>query len=227
MIENYGRFALFDWDNTLRRGFTIVSWVKYLYDQHIVDKNNYINLLYQFKLYESKKISYQQLSDNTALIYARSITGEKVSNLEQLAYDFCQQDQCLFAFAKPLLEICGKTGIEIIVISGSPKLVLIKYAKKLGLNVVYGMDIEIQSGRYTGRLTNDYGAEKQKIVCDICKSRESAPLFAFGDSIADAPLLKASKYGFLIGENGEQISLNGTVIQNASSISEAVKSLCL
>ncbi len=227
MTRNYGRFALFDWDNTLRKGFTVVSWVKYLCNQRIVDETNYVELLHQFKLYESREIAYQQLSDNTTQIYAQSIAGVDVSNLEKLAYRFCQQDHSFFEFTSPLLRILRESGIEIIVISGSPKLVLLQYAKQLGINEVYGMDIEVKSGQYTGVLTKDYGAEKREIVRDICKSKGLAPILAFGDSAADDPLLKVSKYGFLIDEKSGQISVNGTIVGAESTICEIVTSLCL
>lgn len=220
------RYALFDWDNTLRKGFTVASWVEYLCNQHVVDEANYIELLHQFELYESSRITYQQLSDNTTLIYAQSIAGVDVSNLEKLACRFCQQDCAIFEFTRPLLRMLRETGVEIIVISGSPKLVLLQYAKQLGVNEVYGMDIDIESGRYTGILTKDYGAEKNEIVREICKSKGFAPLLAFGDSAADAPLLNAAKYGFLIDKKSGQISVNGTVVGTESAICEIVASLC-
>jgi len=219
-------YALFDWDNTLRKGFTVVSWVEYLCNQHVVNEANYIELLHQFELYEASSITYQQLSDNTTSIYAQSIAGADVSNLERLARRFCQQDHSIFEFTRPLLRILRDAGIEIIIISGSPKLVLSQYAKQLGINEVYGMDIEVKLGQYTGILTKDYGAEKNEIVHDICKSRENAPLLAFGDSTADAPLLNAAKYGFLIDKKYGQISVNGSIVGNDSTICEVVASLC-
>ncbi len=221
------RYALFDWDNTLRKGFTIVSWIEYLCNQHIVDKACYIELLRQFDLYESGKITYQELSNISTQIYAHSIAGADVVSLAELAYHYCERDDALFEFARPLLKILRDAGVEIIVISGSPKLVLMQYAKLLEIDEVYGMDIEIKLGRYTDIIAKDYGAEKFEIVCDICKSRGKAPLFAFGDSVADDPLLKSSKYGFLIDRETRQVSLNGIVVGAESKICEIVTSLCL
>jgi len=215
-------YALFDWDNTLRKGFTIVSWVEYLCNQHVVNESSYIELLHQFELYEAGSITYQQLSNNTTSIYAQSIAGADVSYLEKLAYRFCQQDHAVFEFTKPLLRILMDAGIEIIVISGSPELVLLQYAKQLGVNEVYGMDLEVKLGRYTGVITKDYGIEKNEIVRVICKSKGFAPLLAFGDSEADNPLLNAAKYGFLIDKKSGKISVNGTIVGTESAICEIV-----
>lgn len=219
-------YALFDWDNTLRKGFTIVSWVGYLCNYHVVNEAIYTKLLHQFELYKARCITYQQLSDNTTMIYTQSIAGTNASSLESLAYDFCKQDQDIFRYTRPLLEILKEADIEIDIISGSPKIVLLQYAKQFGINEVYGMDIEVKLGCYTGTLIKDYGADKHEIVHDICRSKGFAPLLAFGDSSADEPLLRAAKHGFLIDKENKQVSLNGTVVGDETTICEVVKSLC-
>ena len=44
------KYALFDWDNTLRKGFTITAWMEYLYDRGVIEEKYYFDLLNQFEL---------------------------------------------------------------------------------------------------------------------------------------------------------------------------------
>lgn len=34
-MSGYRKYALFDWDNTIRRGYTLYSWVEYLHQCNI------------------------------------------------------------------------------------------------------------------------------------------------------------------------------------------------
>ena len=87
------------------------------------------------------------------------------------------------------------------------------------------MDIEISDGRYTGEVTQDYGAEKAQIVKEIYNNRKSAPLIAFGDSDADKPLLKAAKYGYFLDRKKEMIILNGQETIPLSSIDAVIEKM--
>ena len=67
------KYALFDWDNTLRKGFTITAWMEYLYDRGVIEEKYYFDLLNQFELCKSNRISYRKLSYNTTSVYANAI----------------------------------------------------------------------------------------------------------------------------------------------------------
>ena len=217
------RYALLDWDNTLREGFTITSWTKYLCDKKAVHEDAYCKLMRQFDLYHAKQISYQQLGNTTTEIYAQALVGVEVSLIEQLAYSFCQQDKAIFKFAGNLFKLFQEKGVETIVISGSPQIVLAQYAKQLGISEIHGMDIEIQSNKYTGAIKQDFGAEKELIVKEIYHARKGAPLIALGDSIADEPLLKVAEYGYLLDRERKMIMLNGYEVAPLSSIETVIK----
>lgn len=219
------RYALLDWDNTLREGFTITSWTKYLCDKSAIKKDTYSKLMRQFELHQMRKISYGQLANTSTEIYVQALAGAELCTIEKLAYHFCQKDSAVFQFVNKLFDFFKKSEVDIIIISGSPQVVLLQYAKRFGINEVYGMDIEVLDGRYTGIVRQDYGAEKTHIVQEICYSRNRRPLIAFGDSTADEPLLKAAKYGYLFDKKKEMIILNGHEIAPFSSIGTVIEKM--
>jgi len=223
------RYALLDWDNTLREGFTITAWTKYLCNESVVEGNTYSRLMKQFELHQSGQISYERLASTTTEIYAQALIGAELSIIEELAKCFCEKDDAVFKFANGLFDFFRKQKIDIIIVSGAPQVVLVQYANLFGINEVYGMDIEVLDGKYTGIIRQDFGAKKAHIVQKICGTRNAMPLIAFGDSIADEPLLKAAKYGYFFDKKNEMVLFNGHQVCPLSSIGamiEAMDSSC-
>ena len=219
------RYALLDWDNTLRKGFTIISWTKYLCDQKVIREETYDKLLRQFKLHKAKEISYEQLATSTTEVYAQALVGVDFNSIENLAHNFYLEDTDVFSYTNKLFDLFKKKKIESVIISGSPKIVLSQYVKRFGISEIYGMDIEVIDGRYTGVVKQDYGAEKVQIVKQICHNRHNTPLISFGDSATDDPLLKVAKYGYFLDRKEEIIELNGREIAPLSSMDAVIKNM--
>lgn len=219
------QYALLDWDNTLRKGFTIISWTKYLCDKKAIREETYGKLLRQFELYKAKEISYEQLATSTTEVYAQALVGVDLNSIENLAHNFYLEDTDVFSYTNKLFDLFKEKKIDSIIISGSPKIVLSQYAKHFGFSEIYGMDIEVLDGRYTGVVNQDYGAEKFQIVKQICHNRNNTPLISFGDSGVDDPLLKVAKYGYFIDRKEEMIKLNGLEIAPLSSMDVVIKNM--
>lgn len=221
------QYALLDWDNTLRKGFTIISWTKYLCDKKAIREETYGKLLRQFELHKAKKISYEQLATSTTESYAQALIGVDLHFIENLARSFCMEDKDVFLYTNKLFDLFKGRGIDAVIISGSPQIVLLQYAKCFGFSEIYGMDVEVVDGKYTGKVKQDFGAEKNLIVSEICHNRKSMPLIAFGDSISDKPLLSAAKYGYLFDWERKIIVLNGHEIAPLTSIDAVIENLSL
>lgn len=220
-----GKYALFDWDNTLRKGFTICDWVQYLSAKEVINVDFYRDILYQFELSNKHVITYQQLSDNTTNLYAKAITGINVSDIKRLGKIFCSQDHAVFPYVCKLFNLFRQNNIEIIVISGTPHMLLEHYSKIFGIHKVYGMVIGVNENCFSGIIEKDYGIYKAEIVREICKVKREQPLFALGDSIADKPLIKAAKYGCYIDKATESIYLEGKIIGTMSSAYDTITNL--
>lgn len=224
-MSTNARYALLDWDNTLREGFTITSWTKYLCDKSVIKKDAYCRLMNQFELYQTRKSSYEQLANTTTGIYAQALAGTELCTIEKMAYHFCQEDEAVFQFVNKLFKFFNRSNIDTIIVSGSPQVILLQYAKRFGISEVYGMDIEVIDGRYTGTVKQDYGAEKAHVVQEICYGRNSKPLIAFGDSASDKPLLEVAKYGYFFDRKKEMIVLNGHEIAPLSSVCAVIEEM--
>lgn len=220
-------YALLDWDNTLRRGFTITAWTKYLCDKKAIKEETYNKLLRQFELHQAKKISYGQLATSTTEVYAQALTGIDLITIENLAHSFCLEDTDVFSYTDKLFDSFKKKRIDTVIISGSPEIVLLQYAKRFGFSEIYGMDVELVDGKYTGKVKQDFGAEKNLIVSKICHERKRMPVIAFGDSTSDEPLLSAAQYGYLLDWKHKAVVLNGQEIAPLSSIDAVIESLSL
>lgn len=219
------KYALFDWDNTLRKGFTITDWMQYLFEKQVVSKEYYSNFMYQFELYNNHKIDYKKLSDNTTYIYANAITGKNVLEMENMAQDFCIKDQAVFSFTDKLFKKFRENNIEIIVVSGTPQMLLNYYSRLLGIDEAYGLVIGIAADCFVNVIQKDYGAYKEDIVREICVSKGRLPIFALGDSIADAPLIDKAKYGCYINKETGAITLGDEKIGYLSSAYETILNL--
>lgn len=218
-------YVLLDWDNTLRKGFTIKAWMEYLYENRFVSNEHYFGFLSQFEAYDNHMLDYHQLSTNSTAIYAKSIAGKNVMDIKNAGRDFCIHDGGVFPFVKSLFHSFQTNKIEIIVISGTPEMLLENYASLLGIDEVYGLTVRARGNFYTDFVERDYGACKSEIVKKICEEKGGNPIFAMGDSIADEPLISTAQYGCYIDKDTGFISLNEKVIGSVSTACEVVKKL--
>lgn len=227
MVKEMIKYAVLDWDNTLRKGFTIMAWMEYLYARRIVSDEHYSDFLSQFEAYNRHMLGYCQLSDNTTAIYAKAIAGKNALDIENAGREFCTCDCDVFPFVSCLFHSFQVNGIKIIVISGTPQMLLEQYSGLLGIDEVYGLVVGVKKGYYTGVVEKDYGAYKSEIIKEICAAKGGNPIFALGDSIADEPLINAAQYGCYIDKDTGNISFGEKTIGSISSACEAIEKLGL
>jgi HAD superfamily phosphoserine phosphatase-like hydrolase len=219
------KYALFDWDNTLHDGFTILAWMEYLCSKNIIDEKYYSEILFQMKLYSEHRLSYDELCNNTASIYANSVSGIELSLLDNIAYDFCCNNKAILPFVKNMFYNFRKNNIDTIVVSGAPQILLSQYSKLLGISKAYGMHLEVRHNRFTGNVEQNYGTDKTNIVKEIMLKKKGKPVFALGDSKADSPLIEAAKFGYYVEIKSNSLKLGNTVIATLSSFNSFIKSL--
>ena len=196
------RFAIFDWDNTVRRGYTLFSWIDYLCG------NNYLSKVLQFDIerikeqYNNHTITHDQYADYACSLFAKHLQGVHQDTIKFALSQYIIIDQ------RYLLDNIGKVfnalhqnSIDIIIISGAPELIISQYKKKFFIKSVYGFKEECRNSIYTGKVTYNYGYNKSAIVESLCKEYQCNPTIAFGDSESDLPMLDKAKYPFCVGHN--------------------------
>ena len=93
-------------------------------------------------------------------------------------------------------------------------------AEYFGIPELYGTVLEVENGRYTGKISGTYcaGTGKCTILQKICaeKNISASNVAAYGDSINDAPLLETVGYPFAVSpsEKLRQLALqnNWTIL---------------
>ena len=126
------KLALFDWDGTLRRGFTIEAWIRFLVREKVLKKEAEDKISYLFSEYQEHEITHDALSQKSAEVYASALEGCYVEDIYLAASRFIEEDKSfLNSFSVSLLSFLQAQEIEIVVISGAPSEILNIYREKL------------------------------------------------------------------------------------------------
>ena len=104
---------------------------------------------------------------------------------------------------KKYLATWKKSGIEVMVISGAPKIILDFYKKEFHIREIFAFKERVENGRFAGRASYNYGYNKKKTIAQLKDKYGTKPLLGFGDSDSDIPLLKEATYAFSINTNIE------------------------
>ena len=141
--------ALFDWDNTLRDGFTLVDWSRHLSSYGVIDPSTIPKIEGTFESYFKGELDYSLAIKRSARIYATGLRGASVEATHQLAESFARQDQELYDYATVLFGRLREIGVKAIVVSGAPDIVLAPYAANLGFDLELGLTLRTDESRTT------------------------------------------------------------------------------
>jgi phosphoserine phosphatase len=186
------KVVLVDWDNTLRRDYTVRSWSEFLADRGLFSNRHAIADGWD-RFHADKSYTYATFCRDMADVYAAGLAGKTRDAVLAAAAAFVHDDmENVFRFVQPLSELFAEEHMAVIVVSGAPEVPLAQYASALGLEIGGALCLEVQEGRYTGRWLENCGlsASKRDAVARVLAS--SDVVMAFGDSESDIPLLYAA-----------------------------------
>jgi phosphoserine phosphatase len=192
------KVVLVDWDNTLRRSYTVLAWTEFLAGRGLFSTRHTILERWDH-FHAAKSYKYEVFCRDMADAYAAGLAGQTREVVLAAAAAFVDADmENIFRFVRPLCELFAEQHMAVIVISGAPEVPLAQYASALGLEIGGALCLESQEGRYTGRWLENCGlsASKQDAVARV--SASSDVVMAFGDSDSDMPLLAAAQFRFLV-----------------------------
>lgn len=226
MNHQHQEISLFDWDGTLRADYTLLDWVMHLIRENFLDELVFNSLKKTFKEFNDGILTYQNLVMNTADIYAKSIARINESNLNVQAEIFASNDRNIFPFVSDLIEFLHRNNVEVVVISGTPTIVLNAFASKLGIDQAFGLDLDkTSSGVYTGLILRNHGlySYKKKLV-DKFLAEDRKIILGVGNSKADLPLLENASKCFIL-EPIEDNSLARVHLSSPEKILSEIKTL--
>jgi phosphoserine phosphatase len=185
------RLALLDWDNTLRSGFTVIDWTRFLKSRKLYDEVAHEQICTIIESYIRHQLTYAELSELIAGLYASGLEGQLVSDIQESAADFARDDQeNLFQFTPQFLALLAERKIDVCIVSGCPSEVLSAYSSVLSWDRHYGLEAENQNGYYTGRVAANRANIKGKELVVAKLVGHDLALLAAGDSVSDLPLLE-------------------------------------
>lgn len=187
-------YALFDFDGTLIRGDSIVSFCFYAHRHGWMKtgtllKSAVLSVLYLCHLTTAQK------SKQAALAF---LAGHSEKEVSAFAESFCRDVLLphLYADGKKEIEKRISEGCEVWLVSASPAFYLEPLAKHLHVDVVIGTRLHVdENGMHTGLLfgENCRGIEKPLRLAEVLAARgdmlDYAGSWAYGDTAGDAPML--------------------------------------
>jgi phosphoserine phosphatase len=178
--------VLVDWDNTFRKGFTVITWVEFLAESGLFSELDTIRATVDE--FQRGALAYEAFCNRMALAYAVGLAGQLESDVFAAGASFVAADSAqLFSFVAPLCAYLVERNFKVIVVSGAPEELLKHYAKAVDFELGGALHLEVKSGRYTGGIVENCGLsdEKEAAVGRLSKSNEVVA--AMGDSTSDLP----------------------------------------
>lgn len=218
--------ALLDWDGTLRRGFTMLDWAKFLSDHHHITDRAADSIKSNFERYLAGSITYRHLALSTGRMYASSLKARSVDDTSRLAHSFVSIDDQMFGFTEGMIAVLHEFKIKAIIISGTPQVLLDSYQEALGFDAAFGLDLTIKNGHWLGKIKVNYSTQKQKQKLVSVLVKRFKIVLGIGDTEADRALLESAETSLLVSHPGstdkEIEGLQRARSVNAGNITQAV-----
>lgn len=185
------RWALVDWDNTIRPGFVLIDWVRFLAGRGLA-ASNAARMLEEVDRARDSRLSYNEFAAIIISIYKEVEEQIDERALLREAEYFVESERPFLipeSVGMVALPTFHSLGLRVHVISGSPSIILEQYRERYSY-------IDQVSG-----ISSDDGTDL--VAIKTVKSQQyredGLAQFALGDSESDLPLFESAR--FPIGVN--------------------------
>ncbi|MGN0746828.1 MAG: HAD family hydrolase [Aristaeellaceae bacterium] len=194
--------ALFDFDDTLARGDSILPYLMYCIRRGVAPKTQLLRAACGYLRFLIQPSSASCAKERTLSF----IRGKTVEEMDALARDFFRDEYIRRFFQEGMQELwrLRDEGYRILVVSASADVYMRVLSEFLPVDAVLATTCEVdQEGRYTGRVgDNCKGEEKPRRIAAWLTSQgltlDRAASCAYGDSASDAPMLRLTAAPTLI-----------------------------
>ena len=187
--------AIFDLDNTILNGDSDYSWINFLIEKRLVDKDEYERKnKYFYDQYYQGKLNY----DEWAEFALTTIKGKKPEEIEDILSKFLNEviEPMINIYALKLLHDHTYNNDIMLLASATNSVIVEPIAKRLGFKNIVSTQVEIIDEIYTGKVLGIPALSEGKLIkvkeWMLQNSIESFDNTSFySDSINDLPLLAA------------------------------------
>ena len=185
--------AIFDLDNTILNGDSDYSWINFLIEKRLVDKDEYERKnKYFYDQYYQGKLNY----DEWAEFALTTIKGKKPEEIEDILSKFLYEviEPMINIYALKLLHDHSHNNDIMLLASATNSVIVEPIAKRLGFKNIVSTQVEIIDEIYTGKVLGIPALSEGKLIkvkeWMLQNSIESFDNTSFySDSINDLPLL--------------------------------------
>ena len=187
--------AIFDLDNTILNGDSDYSWINFLIEKRLVDKDEYERKnKYFYDQYYQGKLNY----DEWAEFALTTIKGKKPEEIEDVLSKFLSEiiEPMINIYALKLLHDHTHNNDIMLLASATNSVIVEPIAKRLGFKNIVSTEVEIIDEIYTGKVLGIPALSEGKLIkvkeWMLQNNIESFDNTSFySDSINDLPLLAA------------------------------------
>ena len=187
--------AIFDLDNTILNGDSDYSWINFLIEKRLVDKDEYERKnKYFYDQYYQGKLNY----DEWAEFALTTIKGKKPEEIEDILSKFLSEiiEPMINIYALKLLHDHTHNNDIMLLASATNSVIVEPIAKRLGFENIVSTEVEIIDEIYTGKVLGIPALSEGKLIkvkeWMLQNSIESFDNTSFySDSINDLALLAA------------------------------------
>jgi len=194
MSDHSDKLALFDFDGTLYKYDSILSFCFFYYQKKPQRIWRFIKQVFSWLLWKFKRINTSEFKSR----FICFIEGDTQIEVERMARLFWENNTSFNSAVLLELKRCQVENLCPVVVSASPDLFILPACEKLGIQHVVSTTLRIHEDGYTLG-TNCRGSEKTIRLRAVFPTQRIVS--AYSDNTDDLPLLQASEQGYLV-KNG-------------------------
>jgi HAD superfamily hydrolase (TIGR01490 family) len=182
--------AFFDMDRTVLTIDTAMSWMRFLRGRGEVSRAGMARALWWSTLYKLAILDLETLAARLVADMAGDDEAEMLAKCEIWHREHV--DGTVAVAARRAIEHHRERGDEIVLLTGSTQYAAEVVARDLGIEHVLCSRLEVEDGRFTGRLASlCYGGHKVRLAEEWASSRaiDLARSWFYSDSYTDVPML--------------------------------------
>jgi len=187
--------AFFDLTGTLLRESSIPQYIRFLAKSGFLDGKTLSHLEKIHSEHKKHHLTELQTSQRILRELAHALKGVSKRKFDAANRRFLKEEKLpVYPYTAKLVSELKRKGYALVVVSGAFEDVVKPVAAKLGLDVAFGSRLEVQNGKFTGRLALDLTQphQKRKIVEAYAHARNGVlkQCWAFGDMVLDEEMFR-------------------------------------
>jgi len=199
--------AFFDLDKTIIAKSSALAFSREFQAGGLISRGTMLRSAYSQFLYLLGGADHDQMEKMRAFM-SQLVEGWDVQTVTEIVADTLHNivDPLVYREAVELIDEHHAAGRDVIIVSTSGIEVVGPIGQMLGADHVVATRLEVDDGKYTGRIRfYAYAENKAKAITDLARKRgyDLAGSYAYSDSATDVPMLEAVGHPYAVNPDKE------------------------